>query len=153
MLKILLLLYFASRLKQAILVTKSGFDKKLTSFNRNITSNKTKYLVVQNSLVTKYYNFFLGTIYFASNDGYQNTFVYQPTLHTLELKKGKGIDFVLRWKSNGLDNSKHKPLYTTFVHGIKISRYKMGIKFDKDSLAIEQKKLLEQNLKYLHFLW
>ena len=28
-------------------------------------------------------------MYFVSNDGSQNTFVYQPTLNTLELKKTK----------------------------------------------------------------
>ena len=44
------------------------------------------------SLITNYYNFFLGRIYFTSNDGSQNTFVYQPTLNTLELKKDKSTD-------------------------------------------------------------
>ena len=39
--------------------------------------------------LAKYYNFFLGRIYFTSNDGSQKTFVYQPTLDTLELKKTK----------------------------------------------------------------
>ena len=51
---------FTARLKQANLVTKTDFDKKLTSFNRKITSNKTKYLEVQkklNSLITSDYNF------------------------------------------------------------------------------------------------
>ena len=41
-------------------MTKTNFDKKLTSFNKNITSNKTKYLEMQkklNSLITNYYNF------------------------------------------------------------------------------------------------
>ena len=73
-------------------MTKTYFAKKLTSFNRKITSNKTKYLEVQkklNSLITKDYNFFLGTTYFTSNDGSQNEYVYQPTLDTLELKKTK----------------------------------------------------------------
>ena len=59
---------FTARLKQANLVTKTDFDKKLTSFNRKITSNKTKYLEVQrklNSLITNYYNIFLGRIYFS----------------------------------------------------------------------------------------
>ena len=52
-------------------MTKNDFDNKLTTFNRKITSNKTKYLEVQkkvNSLITKDYNFFLGKIYFTSND-------------------------------------------------------------------------------------
>ena len=70
---------FTARLKEANLVAKTDFDKKLTSSNRTITSNKTKYLEVQkklNSLITNDYNFFLGRIYFTSNDGYQNTFAY-----------------------------------------------------------------------------
>ena len=106
---------------------------------------KIKYLEIQkklNSLITKDYNFFLGRIYFTSNDGSQNTFVYQPTLDTLELKKDKGTDYVLSWKSNGVYNSKLKPLYTAFLHSIKLSGYKMGIKFDKDPLAVEQNNYL-----------
>ena len=77
---------------------KTDFDHKLISFNRKITSYKTKYLEVQrklNRLTTKYYNSFLGRIYFASNDGSQNTFVYQPTLDTSEIKKNKGADYFL----------------------------------------------------------
>ena len=49
-----------ARLKQANLLTKIDFYKKLTIFNRKITSNKTKYLEVQrklNSLITNDYNF------------------------------------------------------------------------------------------------
>ena len=38
--------YFIARLKQANLKTKTDFDKKLRSFNRKFTSNKTKYLKV-----------------------------------------------------------------------------------------------------------
>ena len=63
---------FAGRLKLATLLTKTNFDNKLISFNRKITSNKNQHLKVQkklNSLITKDYNFFLGRIYFTSNDG------------------------------------------------------------------------------------
>ena len=35
---------FAARLKQAHLVNKTDFDNKLRSFNKRITSNKTRYL-------------------------------------------------------------------------------------------------------------
>ena len=52
-----------------------------------------------NSLTIKD-NFFSGRIYFTSNDGSQNTFVYQPTLNTLELKKDKGTNYLLCWKSS-----------------------------------------------------
>ena len=63
------------------LKSKADFDYKLIIFNRKITSNKA------NSLITKDYNFLSGRIYFASNDGSKNAFVYQPTLNKLELKK------------------------------------------------------------------
>ena len=69
-------------------------------------------------------------------------FVYQPTLDTLELKINKGTDYVPSWKSKRLYNSKLKPLYTAFLHSIKLSGYKMEIRFHKDPLAAEQKKYL-----------
>ena len=56
---------FTARVKQANLETKIDFDNKITSFNVKIISNKTKYLEVQkelNSLITNYYNFFLGVL-------------------------------------------------------------------------------------------
>ena len=74
---------FAARLKEADLLNKTDFDNKLTSLNRRITSNKTNHLEVQkklNSLMIKDYNFCLGRIYFTSNDGSQNTFVFQQHL-------------------------------------------------------------------------
>ena len=36
----------------------------------------------------------------------------------LKLKKDKGTDYVPSWKSNGVFNSKLKPLYTGFLHNI-----------------------------------
>ena len=70
----------------------------LDEFDNKLKQNKTKPLEVSNklnSLISKDYNFFLGRIYFTSNDGSQNTFVYQPTLDTLELEKDKGTDYVI----------------------------------------------------------
>ena len=56
-------------------------------------------------------------------------FVYQPTLAMLELKKDKGTNYVLSCKSKGVYNSKLKPLYSAFLHIIKIFGDKTGIKF------------------------
>ena len=78
-------------------------------------------------------------MYITSDDRSQNMFVYQPTL---ELKKDKGTDYVLSWKSKSTYNSKLKPLYTAFLQSIKVSGYSMGIKFDKDPLAVEQHNYL-----------
>ena len=63
-----------------------------------------------------------------SNDGSQNTFIYQPTLDSLELKKDKGADYVLSWKSKGVFNSQLKPLYTAFLNSLKLSEYRIEIK-------------------------
>ena len=41
---------FKTRLAQANLVTKTDFDNKLSSLNREIVSNKTKDLVIENEL-------------------------------------------------------------------------------------------------------
>ena len=49
-------------------------------------------------------------------------------------------------KSKVVYNSKLKPLYTAFLHSIKLSRYKMGIKFDKDPLAVEQNNYASKNI-------
>ena len=55
----------------------------------------------------------------------------------VKLKKHKGTDYVLRWKLKGVYTSKHKPLYTIFLHSIKLSGYKVGMKFYKDPFGVE----------------
>ena len=64
----------------------------------------------------------------------------------LELKKVKCTDDVLSWKSKVVYNYKLKPLYTAFLHSIKLSGYRMGIWFDKDPLAAEQNNYLSQTV-------
>ena len=41
---------FNASLAQAHIVTETGFDAKLSSFNRKITANKSKHLLVENEL-------------------------------------------------------------------------------------------------------
>ena len=79
-------------------MNKTDFDNKITSFNRRIISNKIENLEVQkqlNSLITKNYNFFLGRIYLASDDGPQNMLVYQPTFGVLNIKKAMVVNILL----------------------------------------------------------
>ena len=112
---------FTARLKQANLVTKTDFDNKLTSFNKRITSNKTKHLEVQkklDSLITKDYGFFSGWIYFTSNYGSQNMFVYQPTFNVLELKIDKFAEYIIGLKSKGVYNSKLIASYDAFLPSV-----------------------------------
>ena len=56
----------------------------------------------------------------------------------IELKEDKGTDYVIDWKSKEVYISNLYPLYTVFLHIIKLFRYKVQIKFDKDHLAVEQ---------------
>ena len=70
------------------------------------------------------------------------TFVYQPTLKALEIKKEKGTDYVHSWKPKGVYNSKLKSLYAAFLNSIKLSEYRIGIKFDKEPSALEQNDYL-----------
>ena len=68
---------FAARLKGANLMNKIDFDNKVISFNKRINSNKTKQLRSSKIIIMNYkldYNFFIGRIYFISNDGSQNRF-------------------------------------------------------------------------------
>ena len=68
-------------------------------------------------------------------NGFQNVFVYQPMLNTLELKKDKSTDYVFSWKSKRVYNS--KILYAALLHSIKLSGYKVKINFNTDPLAVE----------------
>ena len=68
------------RLAQSKLITKTEFDSKLSSLNRNITSNKSKHLLVENELnklKTFDSSYFIGKIHF-DEDGTQNYLVFQP---------------------------------------------------------------------------
>ena len=73
---------FNARLAQANLVTKTDFDAKLSSLNRKITSNKSKYLFVENELKKlKTFDsiYFRGKSHF-EEDGTQNLLVFQPDI-------------------------------------------------------------------------
>ena len=88
--------------------------KKLTCFNRRITSNKTKHLEVQknlDSLITEDYKFFLGRIYFSSNDDFE---ICLPIFNVLELKIHKGTEYIVDWKSKGVYNFKLVTLHGVF---------------------------------------
>ena len=71
---------FNARIAQANLITKIDFDAKLSKLNREITSNKTKHLLVENELnklKTFDSNYFTGKSHFDEN-GTQNYLEFQP---------------------------------------------------------------------------
>ena len=71
---------FNARIAQAILITKTDFDVKLSSLNKKFTKNKWKHLLVKNNLnrLKKfdlcYYN---GKSYFEEEDGRPKYLIFQ----------------------------------------------------------------------------
>ena len=58
--------------------------------------------------------------------------------NTIDLKEDKGTEYAISWKSKCVYTSKLTPLYTVFLHSIKISGYKIRIQFD-NSVLFEKK--------------
>ena len=58
------------------------------------------------------------------------------------------------FERNYVCNSKLKQLHTSFLHGIKLSGYRMGIRFVKDTLAVEQNNYTTKIVNgYIYCLW
>ena len=73
-------------------MTKTDFDAKVSSFNRKITENKAKYLLVQNELnKLKAFDsgYFIGKSHF-EEDGAQNYLVFQPLIKYFQLNRSTG---------------------------------------------------------------
>ena len=151
------------RIKQNELVNKSDVSNLLKDSNLNkklgtlaTESDPKAEQDIIATLQTHDLSCFLGEIFFGDEDS-QIIFVYQPTRDTLELKKGKGTDYVLSWKSKEVYTSKLKQLYTAFLHSMKLSGYKVRKKFDRDSLSIEQSnyatKILNAHIVYDLIAW
>ena len=62
----------------------------------------------------------------------------------MQLKKDKRTEYVLSWKSKGIFNSESNPLNSGFLHAIKLTECRIGIKFVKTPLAVEQNKYLRK---------
>ena len=93
---------FNARLAQTNLITKTDFDAKLLSFNRKITQNKTKHLLVENELKklkTFDSSYFIRKSHFGE-DGAQNYLVFQPIVRYFKILPN--TNYVLSWKSKGL---------------------------------------------------
>ena len=100
---------FNARLTQENVITKTGFDAKLSSLNKKITSKKTKYLLVENELKqSEKFDaaYFRGKNYF-EEDGTQNYLVFQP-MHKYFKRIGSTKN-IAEWKSKGLSNEVIRP--------------------------------------------
>ena len=78
-------------------------------------------------------------MYFTSNDGFQNFFVYQPTFITLK-HKITSSEYIVSWKSKG-------QLEINFLSSIKyLERKKIGILFNNAPIVSEQNKGTTKNV-------
>ena len=107
--------YFATRLAQAdlackndiaALVKKTDFDDNLKNWDKKVSSNKSKHLLVENevkALQTFDSSLFIGQSYFF-NDGAQLYLIFQPLYYTL--KRLGNTEKIVLWKSKGLSTEK-----------------------------------------------
>ena len=105
---------FNTRIAQANLITKTDFDAKLSSLNRKTIKNKADHLLVQNELnklKTFDFSYFRGKNYF-DEAGNQNYYIFQPLVKYLKTNSLLGVEYVLSWKSRGLNETEIESVRT-----------------------------------------
>ena len=106
---------FNARLAQANLITKKDFDAKLSSLNRNITSNKSKHLLVQNELkMLKTFDssYFICKSHF-EEDATQNYLVFHPMYRYFKMIDGVGNgSYIYYWKLRGMSDERINSIKT-----------------------------------------
>ena len=142
---------FNARIAQAKLTSKTGFDAKLSSLNRKITSNKTsenyfkitsnttKHSLVQNELKqlkTFDSSCFIGKSYF-EEDGTQNYLVFQPLNKYFKLITN--TLFILSRQSKGLSTKNIDPPTTSVSPSINYVGNKIRVKFTGNCLKQSNK--------------
>ena len=120
---------FNARIAQANLITKTDFDAKLLSLNRKITKYRSKHLLVENKLnklKTFDSNYFRGKNYF-DEDGKQNYYIFQPISMYLKVAYVNDINYILSWKSRGLNDIK--------IESIKTNNYSLNPRIDNYDMS------------------
>ena len=121
-----------ARLLQANLVKRTDFDNKLSDRNRKIVSNKTK-----NISTAKELSYFHGKNYF-DEDGNQNYYIFEPISKYLKVAYVNDINYILSWKSRGLNDIKIESIKTNNYqlnrHMDLYGMHKIRIKFNGSSL-------------------
>ena len=62
----------------------------------------------------------------------------KPTFSMLQLQKGKGVDYILSWKSKGSFSFTISTQHSHFLFRLNFFDYKIGIEFDGDHFVVEQ---------------
>ena len=97
------------------MVTKTDFDAKLSSFNRNITSNKTKHVLVENELkLLKIFDssYFIGKSHFEADD-VKNYLVLRQLNKYLKVIINANTKYISSWQSKELSDKSIKPPATS----------------------------------------
>ena len=94
-------------------------------------SNKIK------GILAKYYSYFLGRLYFTSNDGSQMMFVYQTTFTTNKYHNTR-TEYIISWRSKGLYTTKLAPINTDILHNIVYFNRKIALKLNSTPLILDR---------------
>ena len=89
--------FFNARIAQANLITRTDFDAKLSAFNRKITSNKTRYL-----LIGKVLSYLHCKSYFDEDE----------ISEYLKVANVNNSNYIISWKSRGLNDIKIESIKT-----------------------------------------
>ena len=141
-------------------MTKTDLDAKLSSLNRQTTSNKTKHLLVQNEL-KKLKTFdsicLRGKSHF-EEDGPQNYLVFQPIQRYFKIIANVGNDnYVYYWKTKGSSDETINSIKTS-DYGITpyLSYYdtnKIRVKFDGGCLKQDQGTILHGGIVNIYIVY
>ena len=103
------------------LIKKTNYDtrvgeieNKMTNLNRKIVSNKTKDISIENELKKlKTFNlsYFRNKNHF-DEDGNQNYYIFQPISKYLKVVNVNNSNYILSWKSRGLNDAKTESIKT-----------------------------------------
>ena len=122
-------------------MTKVDFDAKLSSFNRKITENKTKHLLVQkelNKLKTFDSSYFIGRSHF--EDGAQNCLAFQPLIRYFKSNGSTGR--IALWKSKGLSSETIEPPSTSNISiSPQFSFYGAKMRVELTGSCLKQQKI------------
>ena len=133
--------------------TKVGeIENKMINLNRKIVSSKTRDISIENELKrlkTFDLSYFRGKNHF-DEDGNQNYYIFQPISNCLKVAYVNDINYVLSWKSRGLNDVKIESIRTNnYLLNPRMDNYdtsKITIKFDGSFLN------RFPHSKYLHCL-
>ena len=118
------------------------FDAKLSSLNREITSNKTKHVLVKNEL-NKLKNFdsgyFIGKSHF-EEDGGQNYLVFQPLNKYFKVITNANTKYISSCQSKGISDESIKAPATSYELNPKVNYYGTKTRLEFRGSCLKQDK-------------